>query len=145
MPDHLETGLYFAYGSNMNLAQMASRCPGSTASGLATFADWRFVINERGVATIEESPGTRVLGVLWNVTADHIETLDGFEGLALGYYRRDVISVRHNGGLAEAYVYIDHRTDPGAPRPGYLERILAGANENGIPSEYIKELESWFR
>lgn len=45
--------LYFAYGSNMDeAAQMAERCPGAEVIGLATLPGYRFVINQRGVATL---------------------------------------------------------------------------------------------
>ena len=31
-------------------------------------------------------------------------------------------------------MYIDHRVDPGPPRPGYLERIIDGAVHHGFRS-----------
>ena len=48
---------YFAYGSNMNLAQMASRCPGAKLGEQVYLPDWRYFINGNGYAGIEEFSG----------------------------------------------------------------------------------------
>ncbi|KAI0893715.1 hypothetical protein F4806DRAFT_504114 [Annulohypoxylon nitens] len=44
--------LYFAYGSNLSLKQMRSRCPCSQPIGLAHLPGWAWLINERGYANI---------------------------------------------------------------------------------------------
>ena len=46
-------------------------------------------------------------------------------------------------GPFEAWVYIDHRVDPGAPRPGYLERVVDGAVHHGLPQGWIDYLRRW--
>jgi hypothetical protein len=56
--------LYFAYGSNMEPERMQSRCPNAKAKGTALLADWEVRIGLRGVATIVESPGAEIWGVL---------------------------------------------------------------------------------
>src|ERR1700730_2075675 len=43
----------------------------------------------------------------------------------------------------EAWVFIDHRVDPGAPRPGYLDRIVDGAVHHGLPHRWIEFLRRW--
>ncbi|TVY44480.1 hypothetical protein LOCC1_G003411 [Lachnellula occidentalis] len=48
--------LYFAYGSNLSLTQMASRCPTSTYHALAALRGWKWIIGERGYANIVASP-----------------------------------------------------------------------------------------
>ena len=40
--------LYYAYGSNMDMTQMETRCPDAEFIGLATLPQYRFLINERG-------------------------------------------------------------------------------------------------
>ena len=40
-------------------------------------------------------------------------------------------------------MYIDHRVDPGPPRPGYLERIIDGALHHGLPHRWIEFLRRW--
>jgi hypothetical protein len=137
--------LYFAYGSNMSAAQMAVRCPGAWADGVSELADWRFLINDRGVATIAPSCGQRVLGVLWHCTAGHLDALDGYEGVALGLYRRERVAVRRlgDGSRVETIAYIEDNVAPGRPRAGYLERILAGAAQHGLDATYRAWLESF--
>jgi gamma-glutamylcyclotransferase (GGCT)/AIG2-like uncharacterized protein YtfP len=79
-----------------------------------------------GVATVEPFDGSEVHGILWQISDQDLATLDRAEGVPVRY-RRDRMTVQTNDGPAEAWVYVDHRVEPGAPRDGYLERIIDGA------------------
>lgn len=133
---------YFAYGSNLCVAQMARRCPDAGNPRIATLADHDWLINQRGVATVERFAGNHVHGVLWDVTDRDLATLDSAEGVPVRY-RRDRLTVHTPGGPADAWVYVDHRVEPGAPRPGYLERIIDGAMHHGLPHRWIEFLRRW--
>ena len=133
---------YFAYGSNLCVQQMARRCPDATDPRRATLADHDWLINERGVATIEPFAGSEVHGVVWQVSDRDLATLDSAEGVPVRY-RRDELTVVTDNGPSEAWVYIDHRVEPGPPRPGYLERILDGARHHELPRRWIQFLERW--
>lgn len=133
---------YFAYGSNLSVAQMAQRCPDATDPKPATLADHDWLINERGVATVEPADGAEVHGVLWQVSDHDLATLDSAEGVPVRY-RRDRLTVQTDDGPAPAWVYIDHRVEPGPPRPGYLERIIDGALHHGLPHRWIEFLRRW--
>jgi phage replication-related protein YjqB (UPF0714/DUF867 family)/gamma-glutamylcyclotransferase (GGCT)/AIG2-like uncharacterized protein YtfP len=133
---------YFAYGSNLSVQQMADRCPDAVDPRRATLADHDWLINERGVATIEPLPGSEVHGVVWQVSDDDLATLDSAEGVPVRY-RRDRLTVHTDDGPSEAWVYIDHRVDPGPPRPGYLERIIDGAHYHELPHRWIEFLRRW--
>ena len=61
---------YFAYGSNLCVEQMALRCPYAVDPRPAILSDHDWLINERGVATVEPFAGTEVHGVLWQLS-DH--------------------------------------------------------------------------
>ena len=102
--------------------------------------DW--LINERGVATVEPFDGSHVHGVVWQVSDHDLAILDSAEGVPVRY-RRDRLVVHTDDGPSEAWVYIDHRVDPGAPRPGYLERIIDGAAHHGLPHRWIEFLKRW--
>lgn len=141
MADH-QKHRYFAYGSNLSVEQMALRCPEATNPRPATLADHDWLINERGVATVEPSPGSEVHGVLWQLTDHDLATLDSAEGVPVRY-RRDQLTVQTVDGAMPAWVYIDHRTEPGPPRPGYLERVLDGADQHGLPPRWIEFLRRW--
>ena len=133
---------YFAYGSNLCATQMAQRCPGATNPRPALLADHDWLINQRGVATIEPFAGTHVHGVLWQVTDDDLGTLDSAEGVPVRY-RRDRLTVHTGDGAFQAWVYIDHRVVAGAPRPGYLERVIAAAIHHDLPHRWVEFLRRW--
>ncbi|MDH6199302.1 phage replication-related protein YjqB (UPF0714/DUF867 family) [Mycobacterium frederiksbergense] len=133
---------YFAYGSNLCVAQMATRCPGAIDPRPARLDGHDWLINERGVATVEPFDGSQVHGVLWHVTDADLAALDRVEGVPLRY-RRNKLTVHTADGPATAWVYIDLRVDPGRPRPGYLERIIAAATYHDLPQRWIEFLRRW--
>jgi phage replication-related protein YjqB (UPF0714/DUF867 family) len=133
---------YFAYGSNLCVRQMALRCPDAADPRPAVLSDHDWLINQRGVATVEPFSGTQVHGVLWQISDDDLATLDSAEGVPVRY-RRDRLSVHTNEGPLPAWVYIDHRVTPGPPRPGYLPRIIDGALHHGLPQRWIDFLRRW--
>lgn len=136
---------YFAYGSNMSTAQMTDRCPGACRPVTAVLADHAWICNDRGVATIVPVAGRTVHGVIWEVTDGHLASLDRFEGVADGRYRQDTVRVMAGGEMIDAIVYVDGRTEPGPPRDGYMDRVLGGAAEHGLPETWIDELRRWDR
>jgi phage replication-related protein YjqB (UPF0714/DUF867 family)/gamma-glutamylcyclotransferase (GGCT)/AIG2-like uncharacterized protein YtfP len=133
---------YFAYGSNLDVTQMAQRCPDATDPRPATLADHDWLINERGVATVEPLDGAQVHGVLWQVSDHDLAVLDSAEGVPVRY-RRDRMTVQTDAGSEVAWVYVDHRVEPGAPREGYLERIIDGAIHHGLPPRWLDYLKRW--
>lgn len=133
---------YFAYGSNLCVTQMAARCPGAVDPQPARLDGHDWLINERGVATVEPLDGSQVHGVLWQLTDRDLAALDSAEGVPVRY-RRDQLTVHTAGGPATAWVYIDHRVNPGPPRTGYLERIIAGAVHHDLPQRWIEFLRRW--
>ena len=133
---------YFAYGSNLCVRQMALRCPDAADPRPAVLADHDWLINQRGVATVEPLTGSQVHGVLWHVSEHDLAALDSAEGVPVRY-RRDRLTVHTNDGLSPAWVYIDHRVTPGPPRPGYLPRVIDGAVEHGLPQRWIDFLRRW--
>lgn len=150
-----ETGgrrLYFAYGSNMSAAQMAERCPGATALGAARLAGWKLRFDRPSsrwggfVADIVASEGAEVWGVLWRVTDAHMESLDRFEGVSSGAYRRIEVSVstQLDGRThrAEAYAVCDPARS-GRPSDLYLGVMVAGAMEHRLPAEYVRQLRAF--
>lgn len=94
-----ETLLYFAFGSNLSSTQMAARCPGAAAVGLAFLPGYDFIINERGFANVvltaaaATTPATRdgyrvggVYGVLYRLASPaEKRRLDRYEGVPRAY------------------------------------------------------------
>ncbi|HYQ34252.1 MAG TPA: poly-gamma-glutamate hydrolase family protein [Mycobacterium sp.] len=140
MPTHRH--VYFAYGSNLCVRQMALRCPDAADPRPAVLADHDWLINQRGVATVEPLAGNQVHGVLWQLSGDDLATLDSAEGVPVRY-RRERLTVHTHEGPSPAWVYVDHRVTPGPPRPGYLPRIIDGAVHHGLPQRWIDFLRRW--
>ncbi|MCJ1332533.1 hypothetical protein MMC10_009226 [Thelotrema lepadinum] len=80
--------LYFAYGSNLHVSQMAGRCPESTFVGKATLQGYKWQINQRGVANIIESGESYVEGLLYSISEEDEESLDLSEGVSVGCYEK---------------------------------------------------------
>lgn len=137
--------LYFAYGSNMDLGQMATRCPGARVVEGAVLADRRFIIAARGYANVVVAPGEAVFGLLWDLPPADEASLDGYEGVRPGLYHKDECEVLTTGGRhVRALLYLAAETGTGDPQPGYLEGIVAAARHHGLPADYVARLESWF-
>ena len=136
--------LYFAYGSNMNEEQLMERCPSSHFLCRATLPEHRFVITTRGFASVVPEAGDKVHGVLCALTESDEWELDRREGVHENIYRRDRLPVVTEFGYGmNALIYIDHVKEPGVPRKGYLEKILAGAKRHHLPPSYLTEIKSW--
>lgn len=133
---------YFAYGSNLCAQQMAKRCPDAGDPRRAVLPDHDWLINERGVATVEPFAGSQVHGVLWQLSDQDLTKLDSAEGVPVRY-RRDRLTVRTDDGPSPAWVYIDPRVTPGPPRPNYLPRVIDGAVQHGLPQRWIDYLHRW--
>lgn len=135
---------YFAYGSNLLRSQMTERCPEHQFECLATLADYRFLIGERGYATIEPSVGDSVHGVIYQLSTSDEKTLDRREGVAQGSYRKDYLTLSGpNGPISAVLVYVDPRVTPSSPKVGYMAKILSGALQFELPSQYQQFLASF--
>jgi len=143
--------LYFAYGSNMNLQQIRSRCSRPTVVAVARLADHRMSfyghseIWDGAVETVEPAPGEEVRGVLFRLSSLDWERLDLWQDARLdggGQYFHLPVTVTDLVGKAHR-VRLYKKDVQGAPRvpsQEYLEYIARGATENGLPSSYVEAL-----
>ena len=133
--------LCFAYGANMDPVHMRERCPGAIRLGLANVPDHAFDIAAAGFGMLRPLPGSVVRGVLWRLQPADEASLDEFEGIATGFYRKGVLPVvTESGGTVDAMFYSPCDERPGTPAAGYLERILEVGKELGFPEEYLREI-----
>jgi AIG2 family protein len=134
--------LYFAYGANMDPVHMAERCPGAKRLGRAALLEREFRIAAAGYGNAVPTPGMELPGVLWELTPDDEDSLDRFEGIAQGVYRKDWAMIRRlDGPPVAAMLYLPSDPAPGVPVPGYLERIIEVAQQLGFPAEYVRQLQ----
>ena len=122
---------YFAYGSNMNLDQMAYRCPAAEAVCTAKLEGYELFFAGRpgnGVASIRPKQGGAVEGVLWKLTQACEKSLDHYEGFP-ALYGKETVRVRGSDGTEHrvtAYTMQEpYSRIPAMPSMGYLAGILA--------------------
>jgi cation transport regulator ChaC len=135
--------LYFAYGSNMNRAAMARRCPGARAIGPATLERYKFFVGIDGWGSVKPSAGERVHGVLWRLTPRDVAALHAYELLHKGLYDVRYLPVRSGAQRRTAMIYLLRRRSAGRPKPGYVEMIAAAARGWKLPEPYVKSVERW--
>ena len=121
---------YFAYGSNMNVSQTQQRCPGITRIGKSQLNGFRLVFNYHADIIPEE--GCTVHGGLWQITADHENALDRYEGYPeyYGKYYQDGIMfyrMQETGGDYEP------------PASWYLKIVIQGYKDFGLTQADFEE------
>ena len=93
--------MYFAYGSNINLDQMAYRCPAAQVVGPVVLEGYELLFrgnaSGNGVATIKPKEGQQVHGLLWRITPGCERSLDLYEGYP-HLYEKESVAVRDNAG-----------------------------------------------
>lgn len=149
---------YFAYGSNLWREQMLART-GSIRTGdrqprRARLPNYRVAFNMQGgdgqvyanivpkAELAASESGSGVLGVIYWCGPAALEKLDVFEN---GYDRLEVRVIDANGDEQAAVAYLarpERVTAEGRPSAAYLQKIVTGAREQGLPEEYIRAIEA---
>lgn len=93
--------LYFAYGSNLSLSQMATRCPSSPYLGLARLPAHTWLINSRGYANIVSAPPPDSHHP--SGSAGDEEAEDAVWGLVYDLTPEDEVKLDRNEGVPTAY------------------------------------------
>lgn len=132
--------LYFAYGSNMDRAAMAERCPDARVVGPARLERHRLAIMREGYATVVHDARKAVHGLLWEVPFADVLALDRYEGVATRLYTKRQQPVVTASGVRKALVYIGSNAGPGVPVAGYVEGVLAAAVDLGLPPGAITDI-----
>jgi gamma-glutamylcyclotransferase (GGCT)/AIG2-like uncharacterized protein YtfP len=139
--------LYAAYGSNMDPAQMAERCPHSPRTGTGWLDGWRLTFGgadigwEGAVATVVEDKSARVFVVLYELS-DSDEALDHWDAVTLGYYRKLKVRVRTSDGDVLAWLYVLDAYEGGLPSARYLGIMADAAEAAAAPADYVAWLRS---
>ena len=122
----------------------ANRCPNAKYIGPAILENFKFIIDQKGYASVEESLGSVVYGVLWAVSPEDFARLDLREGLRIGSYRKESIHVtsclRPFEEKLEVVAYISNRPRGTAPAPGYIEEIKTGMISAGMSKDQVAYL-----
>lgn len=147
---------YFAYGSNMDPAQIRRRCPSARFVDIACLADHRLAFTRRsgrrrsGVADVVAAPDETVWGIVYRLLrVRDIEVLDRAEGFEPGRRRAQryvretrIVGLGPNAEIDAAKprsvnIYIARRQkNPPPPSAAYLAQLARGAEYWGLPGDY---------
>ncbi|XP_072249460.1 gamma-glutamylcyclotransferase [Leuresthes tenuis] len=146
------TFLYFAYGSNLLKERLQLKNPSAAVYCVARLKNYRLVFGNHkglasdrwhgGVATIEHSPGNEVWGVVWRMNISDLQSLDSQENVTLGTYSPVELLVKTKGQELNCRTYIMNSCVYAPPSPQYLQVIVMGAEQNGLPKDYQEKLRA---
>lgn len=133
---------YIAYGSNLNLMQMAKRCPDAKTVGTGLLEDYELQFRGRkdnAFATIEQKAGKQVPVLLWQISDRDEKRLDQYEGYPL-FYGKQMVEVEIDKTIYHAMVY---EMQPGMtcqmPSERYFNTILEGYMTLELPVAVLQE------
>jgi gamma-glutamylcyclotransferase (GGCT)/AIG2-like uncharacterized protein YtfP len=138
--------LYAAYGSNMDHAQMAERCPHSPQVGIGWLEGWRLTFGgedlgwEGALATVVEADGHQVFVVLYEVSPADEQALDRWDAATLGYYSKIRVRVATTDGEVVPWLYVLNDYEGGLPSARYLGIMADAAEAAGAPDDYVTAL-----
>lgn len=142
------SGLYAAYGSNMDPEQMLERCPHSPAAGTGWLTGWRLTFGgeemgwDGALAMVVPDAESQVFVALYDLSPQDLATLDYWEGADTGLYNKIKLRISTLDGEMLAWVYILDGYEGGLPSARYLGLIAEAAEAAGAPADYVDELRS---
>ena len=144
----MKSKIYIAYGSNMDLGQMAFRCPEAELVGTGRLDGWRLMFKGSrtgAYATIEREKGQAVPILLWRISVADEERLDRYEGFPTFYYKRTIRATRtdENGrdlGRTQGMAYIMHEERKlGLPSTAYYDVLAAAYRKFGFDTAILEK------
>lgn len=142
----MEENLYFAYGSNLDLEQMAQRCPDAEIVGPVRLENYELRFRGSGFATVVPKKGSTVHGLVWKITPNCEQSLDRYEGYPR-HYTKETVTVKDAAGAEiPVMVYImaePYCRQPALPSLYYYRVIQRGFEANGLPVESLQA--AWSR
>ena len=136
---NMKNKLYIAYGSNLNLKQMAVRCPTAKPIGIAMLRGYQLTF--RKVATLEPDPKAETPVGIWEITHNDEISLDHYEGFPR-LYRKEMVEVEFEGQKIKAMLYLMNYGLARLPEDEYMDRIKKGYKDMGLDTIYLtKALE----
>ena len=139
---------YLAYGSNLNVWQMALRCPTAKAVGTAVIKDYELLFKGSKTGsylTIEPKLGAEVPVAVWSVEPKDEFSLDRYEGYPTFYYKRElpVLVTPLDGGAPReltAMVYImDEKHTFRMPSLYYYDVLYRGYRAFGFDLNLLRQ------
>jgi gamma-glutamylcyclotransferase (GGCT)/AIG2-like uncharacterized protein YtfP len=127
---------YFAYGMLTDPDHMQE----ADLVGKAILNNFKFEMY--CYANVSPESGSKVYGSLWSINRKLLHELDMVEGYP-SLYDRKMVPVSVEGQRYEAFVYVMtpqtlDNVQGSNPSQGYINRIIRGYNNAGIPLQQLK-------
>ena len=127
--------LYIAYGSNINLEQMAHRCPNSKIVSKEMLKGYE--LEFRGVATIVPNDKSEVPILIWEIDGRDEHSLDRYEGFP-NLYRKELFEIEVDVEKKECMAYLMNKGQISPPTSYYYNVINQGYEANGMDTSYLR-------
>ncbi len=140
--------LYFAYAENMDIETLGDRNVTFEKIGTGRVRDFRLVFHKpatdgSGLADLMDDRGSMAEGVIWDIPENSLDSLDVFEGVDKGHYRRVPITVQTSRGEMACVTYRAAKFRNGLkPSRAYLDLIVRGAEMHRLSPDYLTFLRS---
>jgi gamma-glutamylcyclotransferase (GGCT)/AIG2-like uncharacterized protein YtfP len=97
---------------------------------------------QAGAADVVPEEGAATWGALYEVTATDLDALDAKEFSAQGGYQRREVEVDFDGNRVAAITYevVDKAPHELVPKPEYVDLLVRGAQERGLPRSWVEAL-----
>tara|TARA_Y100001936_G_scaffold252649_1_gene313296 strand:+ start:1969 stop:2601 length:633 start_codon:yes stop_codon:yes gene_type:complete len=151
-----EKFLYFAYGSNMLVEKLKSRCdsgkkitPSENSQHMIrehVFGFYKKSKDGSGKGDIKKTGkfDDKVYGVLFSIDKNQKIRLDQAEGLGYGYEEKSIVVIDEKTGEekdAKTYFAQNHYSGL-TPYDWYKRQTVQGAKDNDLPEKYIEKIEA---
>ena len=140
---------YFAYGSNMLTTRLQARVKSASNPTPFALSHHRLHFHKRssdysGKCNVKctNDPKDVVHGIIFDVKETEIPELDKYEGLGFGYLK-EKFSIEVDGVERDVLMYVaetDCIDDTLIPYNWYLTLVTTGAEEHGLPRDYLSML-----
>lgn len=141
--------LCFCYGSNMSERRLQARVPSARFVAVAELPTHRLRFHKAAMdgsakCDAEETgdPEDRVMGVVYEIADNEKPDLDRHEALGRGYDEKQVELITGESALGAWMYYATRINDSLKPFHWYKDHVLIGARENGLPADYIVQIEA---
>jgi len=139
--------LYFAYGSNLNHAQMEYRCAGATFIKKHILKGHKLCFSHKtnrtvyGHANIVKNKKSEVQGAIWNISKKDEQELDVYEGIDYNYYQKEYF----NFSGKKVLVYVQKKYYLQKPNSTYLHTIIQGYKDCSLDIKKLKMIISNYK
>jgi len=133
--------LYFAYGSNLNHAQMKRRCKSSRYQKKTYLKNYKLSfcwngspVKLEGKANVVKKTGAKIPGGLWKISFKDEKMLDRCEGYP-NVYTKKYFKLNKKKVL---FYILNRKCEPKRPKREYVNTMVQGYKDCNLDIKYLK-------